>query len=108
MPKSDLFIAVLDYRYINLSDASNFASTFEEYKANGTSVSVKVLKPNILTPGSSYMFTLKIDDGSSVGSSSMIVSVRTGPTSGYFEVSRTTLKQLQDITLSGKLTRKSI
>ena len=48
------------------------------------------------------MFTLKVDDGSKIGSSTMVVSVRSGPTSGYFEVNPKTLKQLEDVTLLGK------
>ena len=86
------------YHFIDLSDASIFASSFEQYKT-GESISEKVIKPNVLTPGASYMFTLKIDDGSKVGTSTMVVTVRSGPTSGDFEVEPTTLKQLQDVTL---------
>jgi hypothetical protein len=85
-----------------MSDASLFASSFEEYKAGGKSISVKVFKANVLTPGASYMFTLNVDDGSKVGSSTMVVTVRSGPTSGDFEVEPTTLKQLEDVTLRGK------
>ncbi len=47
------------------------------------------------------MFTLKVDDGSKVGSSTMVVTVRSGPTSGDFEVSPTTVEQLEDVTLRG-------
>ena len=47
------------------------------------------------------MFTLKVDDGSKVGTSTMVVTVRSGPTSGDFEVKQTTLKQLEDVALRG-------
>ena len=88
-----------EYRFIDLSDASLFASSFEQYKIGDKSISEKVIKPNVLTPGASYMFTLRVDDGSKVGTSTMVVTVRSGPTSGDFEVEPTTLKQLQDVTL---------
>ena len=63
---------------------------------------MKVLKPNVLTPGASYMFTLKVSDGSKIGSSTVVVRVRSGPTSGSFEVTPTTLKTLQNVKMSGK------
>ena len=91
-----------EYRYINLSDSSLFVRSFEKYKAGGRSISVKVLKPDVLTPGASYMFRLNVHDGTSVGSSTMIVTVRNGITSGGLEVSTTTLEELQDVTLRGK------
>lgn len=63
---------------------------------------MKVLNPNVLTPGASYMFTLKVSDGSKIGSSTVVVRVRSGPTSGSFDVTPTTLKTLQSIKMSGK------
>ena len=48
------------------------------------------------------MFKLNVDDGSKVGSSAMVVTVRSGPTSGSFEVNPTTLEQLEEVTMQGK------
>ena len=48
------------------------------------------------------MFTLKVSDGSKTGSSTVVVRVRSGPTSGSFEVTPTTLKTLQSVKMSGK------
>ena len=62
---------------------------------------VYALKANVLTPGAKYKFLLNVDDGSSIGSSNMVVEVRNGPTSGTLETSATTLEALETLTMTG-------
>ena len=94
---------LLGYRYINLSDTAFANSPSHTHNPNGQSFVVQVLKSNVLTPGASYKFILNVNDGTKVGSSNMVVEVRSGPTSGTFEVTPTTLEELNEITLTGEL-----
>lgn len=86
---------------MDVSDSSLIISSSKTYNPNGESFTVKVLKPNVLTPGAIYKFILNVNDGSKVGSSNMIVEVRNGPTSGTFEVSKLVLQQLETVKLTG-------
>ena len=96
-----LFSFLTDYRYIDLSDTSLFLSHFDKYNAEKESFAVKVLKPNVLTPGATYKFILTVNDGAKSGSSNMIVEVRNGPTSGSFKTPTAAVKELDSVTLSG-------
>ena len=97
------FFFLIDYRYIDISDESVISSTSNQYNGAEQSFVSVVLKANVLTPGSKYKFIVNVHDGSKIGSSNIIVEVRSGPTSGSFEVTPTSLEQLQEVTLKGKL-----
>ena len=98
-----LFFFQTDYRYIDLSDESVIGSSSHQYSASGTSFTSRVLKANVLAPGSTYKFIVNVNDGSKIGSSNIIVEVRSGPTSGTFEADPTTVEQLQEVTMTGVL-----
>ena len=93
----------LGYRSIDISDQSLISSSSNQYNGAEPSFNSLVLKANILTPGSKYKFIVNVNDGSKTGSSNMIVEVRSGPTSGTFEATPTSIEQLQQVTLKGKL-----
>ena len=95
------FFFSTDYRYVDLSDESIISSSSHQYSASGTSFASRVLKANVLAPGSTYKFTVNVNDGSKTGSSNIIVEVRSGPTSGSFEADPTSLEQLQEVTMRG-------
>ena len=95
------FFSQTDYRYIDLSDESIVSSSTDQYNT-GTSFTSRVLKANVLAPGSKYKFIINVNDGSKIGSSNVIVEVRNGPTSGSFAAEPTSLEQLQEVTLRGR------
>ena len=90
-----------DYRYVDLSDQSVISSSSDQYSGTGTSFTARILNAYVLAPGSTYKFIVNVNDGSKTGSSNIIVEVRSGPTSGSFEVQPLSLEQLQEITLKG-------
>lgn len=60
------------------------------------------LSAGFLKKGSKYKFKLTVNDGSKDGVASMVVEVRSGPTSGSLSVDRNTVEALFDeVTMSG-------
>lgn len=72
-----------------------------EYSADNDSFVQMILPANLLRPGSQYRFKLAVDDGSKEGVASVVVEVRTGPTSGSFSVQPTSVKALETVAMSG-------
>ena len=62
------------------------------------------LPANLLKPGAKYRFKLKVSDGSGEGVASLVVKVRTGPTSGSLSVSPSSVQALDVAILSGECT----
>lgn len=73
-----------------------------EYHANEESLVQMILPAKLLRAGSKYRFTLTVDDGSKEGVASIVVEVRTGPTSGSFSVEPTSVKALDTVTMTGE------
>jgi len=73
-----------------------------EYSADNDSFVQMILPANLLRPGSQYRFKLAVDDGSKEGVASVVVEVRTGPTSGSFSVQPTSVKALETVAMSAK------
>ena len=75
----------------------------EEYIANGDSYAFLNVPAGRLNKGSKYRFKLTVNDGSKDGVATMVVEVRSGPTSGSLSVDKDTVRALFDkVTLSGK------
>lgn len=77
-------------------------SILTEYRANEDSFVQMILPAKLLRPGSKYRFKLTVDDGSKEGVASIVVEVRTGPTSGSFSVEPTSVNALDTVTMTGK------
>jgi len=77
-------------------------SILKEYRANEESFVQLILPAKLLRAGSKYRFKVTVDDGSKEGVASIVVEVRTGPTSGSFSVEPTSVKALDTITLTGE------
>ena len=73
-----------------------------EYFANDDSFVQMILPAKLLRPGSKYRFKLAVNDRSKEGVASIVVEVRTGPTSGSFSVQPTFVKALDIVTMSGE------
>ena len=82
-------------------DLTSF-SILTEYRANEESFVQLILPAKLLRAGSKYRFKVTVDDGSKEGVASIVVEVRTGPTSGSFSVEPTSVKALDTITLTGE------
>ena len=82
---------------MNLSDFT----VIESFSPFNDSFAMLTLPTGTLTPGAEYKFQLVVNDGSKEGDASVIVKVRTGPTSGWLEVEKTSVKALEKITISG-------
>ena len=61
-----------------------------------------LLPPYFLKPGSKYRFKLTVTVGSKEGVASVVVEVRTGPTSGSLSAVPSSLQALDLCTLSGE------
>ena len=61
-----------------------------------------IIPANVLKPGNKYRCKLTVNDGSKEGVASVVVEVRTGPSSGLFEVSPTSVQALDFVTMSGE------
>ena len=81
-------------------DLSDF-TVIESFSPVNNSFAQVTLPAGILTPGAEYQFQLVVNDGSKEGDASVKVQVRTGPTSGWLEVEKTSVKALEKITISG-------
>jgi len=77
-------------------------SVLKEYRADEESFAQLILPEKLLRAGSKYRFKLTVDDGSKKGMASIVVEVRTGPTSGSFTVEPTSVKALDTVTMTGK------
>ena len=77
-------------------------SILTEYHKNEDSFVQMILPAKLLRHGSKYRFKLTVNDGSKEGVASIVVEVRTGPTSGSFAVEPTSVKALDTVTLTGK------
>ena len=61
-----------------------------------------ILPAKLLRSGSKYRFKLTVNDGSKEGVASIVVEVRSGPTSGWFSVQPTSVKALDTVTMTGQ------
>lgn len=87
----------LDFSFVDLTGLN----IITEYSADNDSFVQMILPANLLRPGSKYRFKLAVDDGSKEGVASVVVEVRTGPTSGSFSVQPTFVKALETVAMSG-------
>ena len=75
----------------------------EEYIAADDSYAFLNVPAGRLSKGSKYRFKLTVNDGSEDGVATMVVEVRSGPTSGSLSVDKNPVQALFDeVTLSGK------
>ena len=61
-----------------------------------------VIPQYVLKPGSKYRCKLTVRKGSNEGAAFVVVEVRTGPSSGTFEVSPTSVQALDLVTMTGE------
>ena len=61
-----------------------------------------VIPQYVLKPGSKYRCKLTVREGSNEGAAFVVVEVRTGPSSGTFEVSPTSVQALDLVTMTGE------
>lgn len=87
----------LDFSFVDLTGLN----VNTEYSADSDSFVQMILPAFLLRPGSKYRFKLAVDDGSKEGVASVVVEVRTGPTSGSFSVQPTSVKALETVAMSG-------
>lgn len=87
----------LGFSFVNLTGLN----IITEYSTDNDSFVQMILPKNLLRPGSQYRFRLAVDDGSKEGVASVVVEVRTGPTSGSFSVQPTSVKALETVAMSG-------
>ena len=73
----------------------------EEYYSEGISFAMMVIPQYVLKPGSKYRCKLTVREGSNEGAAFVVVEVRTGPSSGTFEVSPTSVQALDLVTMTG-------
>ena len=93
-----LFFLFLGFSFVDLTGFS----ILTEYHANDASFVQMILPANLLRPGSKYRFKLTVNDGSKEGMATIVVEVRTGPTSGSFSVEPTSVNALDTVTMTGK------
>lgn len=74
----------------------------EEYYSEGISFAMMVIPQYVLKPGSKYRCKLTVRIGSNEGAAFVVVEVRTGPSSGTFEVSPTSVQALDLVTMTGE------
>lgn len=93
-----IWFLFLGFSFVDLTGLS----TVTEFYANEQSFVQIILPAKLLRPGSKYRFKLTVNDGSKEGVASIVVEVRTGPTSGSFSVHPTSVKALDTVTMSGE------
>ena len=82
-------------------DLSAFTVT-QMFRPGNNSFAMLTLPAGILTPGSKYRFQLAVNDGVKEGVASMLVEVRTGPTSGWLAVDKSSVKAFDIVTITGE------
>lgn len=74
----------------------------KEYISGSISFAMMDLPQYVLKPGSKYRCKLTVSDGSNEGAAFVVVEVRTGPSSGSFEVFPTAVQALDVVTMTAK------
>jgi len=85
------------FAYVDLSSFT----PIQDYFPGNESYALLTLPAGLLKKGSKYKFKLTVNDGSKDGIATMVVEVRSGPTSGSLSVDKNTVEALVDkVTMS--------
>ena len=88
----------LGYAYVDISGLTLLTEYFDDEE----SYAWMTIPAGLLKKGSKYKFQLIVNDGSKDGMASMVVEMRSGPTSGSLTVDKTTVQALFDeVVMSG-------